>query len=124
MTNKEKFKEFAKQNPEFAYAVKNGKTTWQELFEIYDMYGEDTNLWNNYKKTSKVENLTNSIGIKDIVNGLKGINIDTLQENLESLGKAVGFIEELTNVVRKKDDATTKTKKSKGVEPINRFFDD
>ena len=34
MTKKEEFKEFVKLNPEFAYSVKNGKTSWQELYQI------------------------------------------------------------------------------------------
>ncbi len=125
MTKKEMFKEFVKLNPEFAYSVKNGKTTWQELYQIYDLYGSESSLFNQYKKNRITDNITNSLGVKEIINSLKNINIDNLQENLNGLGKAVSFIEDLTNTF-KKEEKTKKTKNIKKgkIEPINRFFDD
>ncbi len=125
MTKKEMFKEFVKLNPEFAYSVKNGKTTWQELYQIYDLYGSESSLFNQYKKNRITDNITNSLGVKEIINSLKNINIDNLQENLNGLGKAVSFIEDLTNSF-KKEEKTKKTKNIKKgkIEPINRFFDD
>lgn len=125
MTKKEEFKEFVKLNPEFAYSVKNGKTSWQELYQIYDLYGSQSELFNQYRKTKLSDNIANNLGVKDIVNGLKNINIDVLQENLNGLGKAVSFIEELTNTFKKDENKTEGETKKKGkVEPINRFFDD
>ncbi len=125
MSKKEMFKEFVRLNPEFATSVKNGKTTWQELFQIYDLYGSESKLFDQYRKVNKIENFTSSIGVKDIIDSLKNINIDVLQENLNGLGKAVSFIEDLTNTF-KKDEKTNeeKTNKKRRVEPINRFFDD
>ena len=125
MTKKEMFKEFVKLNPEFAYSVKNRKTTWQELYQIYDLYGSESSLFNQYKKNRITDNITNSLGVKEIINSLKNINIDNLQENLNGLGKAVSFIEDLTNSF-KKEEKTKKTKNIKKgkIEPINRFFDD
>ena len=125
MTKKEMFKEFVKLNPEFAYSVKNGKTTWQELYQIYDLYGSESSLFNQYKKNRITDNITNSLGVKEIINSLKNINIDNLQENINGLGKAVSFIEDLTNSF-KKEEKTKKTKNIKKgkIEPINRFFDD
>ena len=125
MTKKEMFKEFVKLNPEFAYSVKNGKTTWQELYQIYDLYGSESSLFNQYKKNRITDNITNSLGVKEIINSLKNINIDNLQENLNGLGKAVSFIEDLTNSFKKEE----KTKKKKNIkkgknEPINRYIDD
>ena len=126
MTKKEAFKEFVKKNPNFALNVKDGKTTWQELFEIYDLYGEESSLFDKYKNRNKNNfNLDTSLGVKEIVKGLKNINIDSLQESLDGLGKAVNFIEDLTSVLKRKDKDEEKTKKKKGdLEPINRIFDD
>ena len=121
MTKKDEFKEFIKLNPEFAYSVKNGKTTWQELYQIYDLYGSNSDLFNQYRKTKVTDSL---VGVKDIVNSLKNINIDMLQENLNGLGKAVSFIEDLTNTFKKDDKKETESNKKGRVEPINRFFDD
>ena len=41
------FKEFVSHNPEFIDSVNNGKTTWQKLYELYDLYGEDTSVWSD-----------------------------------------------------------------------------
>lgn len=125
MTKKEEFKEFVKLNPEFAYSVKNGKTTWQELYQIYDLYGKESNLFDQYRKTKVTDSIVNNLGVKDIVNSLKNINIDVLQENLNGLGKAVSFIEDLTNTFKRDEKKAENESKKKGrVEPINRFFDD
>ena len=125
MTKKEEFKEFVKLNPEFAYSVKNGNTPCQELYQIYDLYRPQPELLNQYRKTKLSDSIANNLGVKDIVNGLKNINIDVLQENLNGLGKAVSFIEELTNTFKKDEKKTENETKKKGkVEPINRFFDD
>ena len=43
--SKESFKEFIKKRPELAQAVFNNKTTFQKLYEAYDMYGEDSNVF-------------------------------------------------------------------------------
>ena len=125
MTKKEEFKDFVKLNPEFAYSVKNGKTTWQELYQIYDLYGKESNLFDQYRKTKVTDSIVNNLGVKDIVNSLKNINIDVLQENLNGLGKAVSFIEDLTNTFKRDEKKAENESKKKGrVEPINRFFDD
>ena len=78
MSKKEMFKEFVRLNPEFATSVKNGKTTWQELFQIYDLYGSESKLFDQYRKVNKIENFTSSIGVKDIIDSLKNINIDLM----------------------------------------------
>ena len=48
MDKKEAFKEFAKGHPELINSIKNGNTSWQKLYEIYDIYGEDDRAWKNY----------------------------------------------------------------------------
>ena len=48
MSTKENFKEFLKKNMYLSKSVNSGKTTYQKLFETYDIYGEDT----SYKRIS------------------------------------------------------------------------
>ena len=122
MNKKEEFKLFMKKNPIFIKSVKEGKVTLQKLYEIYDIYGEKSEVWDNYRESDKF-NISNSQGFKNIVKGLKSINIDNLQENLDGLQKAISFIEEVTNTFKKKDDSS-KNNKKKGMEEVGRFFDD
>ena len=60
MNKLEEFKEFAKTKPFLRDYVENNKYTWQDLFERYDIYGpdddvfkEDTPEQKNHKKKKK-----------------------------------------------------------------------
>ena len=46
MSKIDDFKLFAKKNPSFANYIKDGSMTWQKFYELYDMYGEDSSVWN------------------------------------------------------------------------------
>ena len=120
MNKKEAFKEFAYKNKHLAKLVNEGKTSWQKLYETYDIYGSDSEVWNNYKETK--EESKNTEGIKSILGNLKNIDMDKLEDNISSLQKALGFLEEIV-VSRsvKKEEKTTHKKKNTEIE---RFFDD
>ena len=91
MDNREAFKAFVKSNPTFASYIKDGSMTWQKFYELYDMYGEDSNIWNEFKISSKKSAPT----ISDIVNIAKNIDINKLQAGVNSLSKAFGLFSEL-----------------------------
>ena len=46
MDKKTSFKEFVSHHPELITFVKNKESTWQDFYEIYDIYGEDEKAWN------------------------------------------------------------------------------
>ncbi len=121
MKTKEEFKEFIKKNPSFVDSVKSGLTSWQELFELYSLYDEDSTIWDKYKiKEEAVKDTVSSLSLASIIESLKGINLDSFQNNLESIGKAVSLLEEFT----KKDDKKSETTKSFKDENIDRFYSD
>ena len=91
MSKKEDFKKFVSHHPEFIDYVRNNDTTWQRLYELYDIYGEDDKVWEKYLTTSE-----KNINFKGILNTLKNINLDSLEENINSIQKAVGLVEEFT----------------------------
>ena len=45
MENLDNFKQFVKNNPSFASYIKDGTMTWQTFYELYDMYGEESSIW-------------------------------------------------------------------------------
>ena len=90
MNNLNDFKKFVKSNPTFANFVKNGSMTWQKFYELYDMYGEDSSIWDDYKKEE-----TKKVTLTDIVNLAKNIDVDKLQDGVNSISKAVGLFSEL-----------------------------
>ena len=92
MDNLDNFKTFVKANPTFAHFIKDGSMTWQKFYELYDMYGEDSNIWDDFKK---IEPKKNSPTLTDIVNLAKNIDLDKFQDGVNSLSKAVGLFSDL-----------------------------
>lgn len=91
MTNIDNFKAFVKKNPSLVTHVQKGNTTWQKFYELYDLYGEDTNIWNTYLKkeeTPKKNNTTKS-SLSNIMEMAKNIDSDKLQEGITSIQKAI-----------------------------------
>ncbi|MBR3660967.1 MAG: hypothetical protein IKN63_03580 [Bacilli bacterium] len=85
--SKIEFKEFVKKNTSLINYVEKGETTWQKLYELYDLYGENSNVWDKYLNASNVTN--NSSNFKDLVNMIKGVDLNTVQNCLESVDKAI-----------------------------------
>ncbi len=112
MDKKEAFKLFARNHPELVSSVKSGEASWQKLFEIYDIYGEDSKAWNTY--FNRGNNIT---GITDI---MKNIDMDSVQKHINTAQKALGIVQELTG----KSTVSNVTKGPVTPRPINKFFED
>ena len=90
MENLANFKTFIKANPNFASYIKDGSMTWQKFYELYDMYGEESSVWDDFKESKK-----QSITLSDVINMAKNIDIDKFQDGINSLSKAVGLFSDL-----------------------------
>ena len=97
MDKKSKFKEFVMKNPSLLKYVKNEEMTWQKFYEMYDLYGEDDNIWNDYITKEKIEQkeVNTTLGIADILTWLKSINLDKMQESINSVQRVLGVLEDL-----------------------------
>ena len=75
--SKESFKTFARGHTELANYVMNGKTSWQKLYELYEIYGENSSIWNDYFSSSvpatvgDLSTLPNNI--RDLMQNIKNI---------------------------------------------------
>ena len=93
MDRKDEFKEFAKKYPTFVDHVKNKNTTWQDLYELWDIYGDNDTVFSKYK--------TNTSGdLNNLVDSIKNINMDNVRKNLGSIEKGIKLVQDLI----KKDD--------------------
>lgn len=96
--SKDSFRSFVRNNPNFIYSVKNKKVTWQELYELYDLYGEDKTVFNKYLDESKSSNNNKNSSrsaFNDISNMIKEMDVDKVQSGVTSLQKALSLFSEL-----------------------------
>lgn len=106
---KERFKIFVRNHPNLVNYVRNNKMTWQQFYELYDLYGEDDSIWNPYLNNNSDNNSSdrsdNSIGnyntigtIKDFLGLFKGIDLNTVQRTLTSIDKAIDTFKGMSSV--------------------------
>ena len=88
--SKEAFKIFAKQHPELAKSVLNGKTSWQKLYELYDIYGEKSTVWDSF-----IEKQVTKEPIKELFQTFKNLDMEQVQKGVTSLQKTIGFLQEM-----------------------------
>ena len=128
MKSKEEFKNFVKVHPELIKYVKNGNMTWQKFYELYSLYDEDDSAWHEYLKTKEEVNVsinnnhsTSNFGISEIVNMVKGIKPEVLQQNINSIQKFLGFVQEF---VGDGDKIKTPPKRAYTPRPTGKMFED
>ena len=76
--SKDSFRAFVRSNPNFIYSVRDKRVTWQELYELYDLYGEDKSVFSKYLESSS--NNSSSRGssksaFNDISNMIKEMDV-------------------------------------------------
>ena len=116
---KEEFKKFVSSHPKLVNVVANKKHTWQDLFEVYDLYGEDESLWDKYLNNSSITD-NNISSLNELSKIFKNINIDNVRKYIDTAEKAIGVIEELTGNKTKIPDVSGPTI----ARPINKIFED
>lgn len=117
--SKDTFKEFVRKNPKLVKFVNNNEMTWQKFYEMYDMYGENNDIWNKYLKEEKsIDDKASILGVADFINFLKTVNLDSLQEGISNVQRVLGIFQDFT----KKDNNTTKEEYKP--RPIYKHFED
>ena len=109
------FKKFVRGKPALASYVNKGDVTWQKFYDMYELYGEDSSVWDKYLTDS------NSVTLKDVFERFQNIDVTEVQNSITSLQKAVSYIEEL---VRSKEKDIPVRKGNYESRPLFRFFDD
>ena len=91
MSHLDNFKSFVRLNPTFANYIKDGSMTWQKFYELYDLYGEDAPIWDDYRNIETKKSTT----LNDVISLAKNIDIDKFQDGINSLSKAVSLFSDL-----------------------------
>lgn len=126
MTNVDNFKSFVKKNPNLITYVRSGDMSWQKFYELYDLYGENDTIWKDYltkneireeKKGTSSVNTTSSNSFSNILDMVKNMDANKLQNGISSIQKAISLFGEM--LVKDKPDTNNYTPR-----PIYRKFDD
>ncbi len=95
------FKEFVKKNPTFIKFVKNNEMTWQKFYELYDLYGEESDVWDTYRASKTIEKAattaTGAVGVTDLFEWIKHIDLDSFQDGISSIQRVIGVLQDLGN---------------------------
>lgn len=116
----EEFKAFVKNNPKLLKYVKNGDNTWQQFYEIYDLYGEEETAWKDYLGVAAATATTaTTTSFADVMNWFKNINLDSVQQGVNNLQRVLGVVQDLSS----KDNKTSSTNEYKP-RPMYKHFED
>ena len=125
---KEEFKEFVKKNPQLITYVKNNEMTWQKFYEMYDLYGDSNDVWNEYLKDNEVKEIvkeTTKAGIagltlSEVVNWFKNVDLDGIQEGIGNVQRVLGVVQDFS----KKDNNSVPQKETYKPRPLYKHFED
>lgn len=114
MDKKEEFKKFVSNHPELVNFIKSKEMTWQNFYEIYDIYGESDDAWGQYFRGDS--NIISKEKITELAGIFKKINFDNIEHHINNAQKAIGIIQELT---KKTPDTITAVER-----PITKIYGD
>lgn len=115
MDKKSEFKKFLSGHPEILKYIKEKEMTFQDFYEIYDIYGEDANVWDKYFKND-IESGSTRDKISELTSIFKNVNMDNIERHVNNAQKAISIIQELT---KKSPEVLTKVER-----PLGKFFGD
>lgn len=116
MSKVEEFKEFVKKNPKLVKYVRNEESSWQKFYEIYDLYGEDSEVWKDYLGVATAA--TSAAGLTDLFSWLKTLNLDSIQSGVNNLQRVLGVVQDLSV----KEDSSPKNEYKP--RPMYKHFED
>lgn len=100
MNQLDSFKQFVQTKPDFVSLVTSGQYNWQQLYEMYTIYGGDHEIW---QQITKKEINKSSM---DLLQLIKNIDIDSLILGMQGLEKILdlfaGYLE--SNSIKTFDD--------------------
>ena len=116
MDKLDEFKEFIKDKPFLKERVDNKETTWQSLYETYDLFGKDAEVFKN--NSVEENNIRSNSGNRNnsILKMLEGVNLDKISENLEGMKKILGVLGEFSKKEEPKNNRRNNYKSSRRYE--------
>ena len=93
--SKEEFKSFVKKHKTLAKQVNNGSMTWQKFYDMYRLYGEESDVWKEYleEKEDSLSIIKEDATLKDFITMMKNIDLEKVRKGIDGMQKAVSFLQ-------------------------------
>ena len=85
---KEDFKNFVNNHKELIKYVNTDKMTWQKFYDMYNLYGEDNSVCDEYFNQKEETNSS----LSSILESLKKLDPDEVSKNINTINKALTLI--------------------------------
>ncbi|KXG10431.1 YlbD family protein [Anoxybacillus rupiensis] len=94
----EQFKQFVKKHPKIIQEVRNGKKTWKQFYEDWYLFGEEDEIWNEYKAEQvkqAEEDGEHHPFINKLLATLKNMDPNEVQKHISSAQQAISAIQSM-----------------------------
>lgn len=113
----ENFKKFVQTKPSLVSYVKNNQMTWQKFYEMYNLYGENNSIWNEYN--ANYTEKSSEASFKQMFSTIKNMDLESVQSGIGNIQKGITLLQDL--FVKDKKESTREPYEPR---PMNRYFDD
>lgn len=117
--SKDLFKQFVRLHPELGSSVMDNTTSWQKLYELYEMYGEESNVWDKFftRNLASTTPVTHESSFSDLLSMIKNVDLESVQKGVNSLQKTIGLLQDIGLGSSKKEPVYEPR-------PLYKYFDD
>ncbi len=122
-TSIEEFKAFVRQYPGLKREVREGKRSWQSIYEEWTLLGDDGS-WDTYKETTE-SNTSSGEGqefLKSALQYVKKINPDDITKTIGTIQKVLGIVQSFSG--GKGNQNRINYAPRRRIDPLFRRFDD
>ncbi|QVK18939.1 hypothetical protein KHQ81_04305 [Mycoplasmatota bacterium] len=119
----EEFKEFIRNYPKLKNEVRDGKRSWQSIYEEWTLLGDDGS-WDTYKETmeSGVNSDEGQEFLRSALQYVKKINPDDITKTIGTIQKVLGIVQSFSG--GKSNQSHMNYAPRRRVDPLFRRFDD
>lgn len=119
----EEFKVFVKKYPKLKYEVRDGKRSWQSIYEEWTLLGDDGS-WETFKgdQETKLESVEGQEFLKKALNYVKKLNPDDITKSIGTVQKVLSIVQSFNG--GKQQQNKTMYAPRRRVDPLFRRFDD
>jgi len=121
----EHFKEFVKRHPKLRDEVRNGNKTWQQYYEDWYLYGEDSDIWNPYsdnRNNPQKELISANDGngyLGKVMSLVRNLNADQIQGHLSNVNSTLTNIQQLISQFKGPSSTPQRNQNTTQNQPFN-----